>query len=224
MVDMDNKLNLVLEDKDTLHLKVTKVIRNAILRGEFQPGERLVQEELAQALKVSRMPVREALHKLESEGLVILEPHRGAIVKKVDVEDLDEIYYLRSQLEKMAIELSVPRMTYEDIAKLEELLQRMEEIADVEKFVEVNIVFHKHLVKYCTWKRLLNFIETLWNGLPQQTPHFLEGQLEISNKEHRDIVEAVKLKDSAKAGRLLSEHILRTGRELMKKIRVNGSI
>ncbi|MEB3103626.1 GntR family transcriptional regulator [Ferviditalea candida] len=224
MVDVGNKLNLVLEDKDTLHLKVTRVIRNAILRGEFQPGERLVQEELAQALKVSRMPVREALHKLESEGLVILEPHRGAIVKKVDVEDLDEIYYLRSQLEKMAVELSVPRMTLDDIAKLEELLQRMEGIDDVERFVEANIEFHKLLVKYCAWKRLLNFIETLWNGLPQQTPHFLEGQLEISNREHREIVEAVKVKDSAKAGQLLSEHILRTGRELMKKIRLKGSI
>jgi DNA-binding GntR family transcriptional regulator len=223
LVGTENKLHLVLEDKDTLHLKVARVLRNAILKGDFQTGERLVQEELAQALNVSRMPVREALRKLESEGLIILEPHRGAIVKGISVEDLNEIYTLRSQLEKMAVELSVPHMTNVHITKLEELIMQMEEFKEVEQFIETNIEFHKQLVKHCPWGRLLSFIETLWNGLPQETPHILEGQVRISNKEHRDIIEAVKAKNGEIAGRLLSEHILRTGREMKKKIQKQGS-
>lgn len=218
---MDKNFNVTLEERDTLHLKVCHILREAILKGEFEPGERLVQEELAKALKVSRMPIREALRKLEAEGLLTIEPHRGAVVKGFHIEDIIEIYELRAQFERMAVEQSVERMSEEDIAKLEELVLKMDGITDTEEFVEANIAFHKTLVKGCSWNRLLTFIGTLWNGFPQQTPHIITGQLITSKKEHKEILEAVKQKDAKKAAQLLAEHVQRTGRELVKKMKEN---
>ncbi|GAB7386466.1 GntR family transcriptional regulator [Bacillaceae bacterium] len=216
---MAKKLNLKLEDRDTLHLKVCSVLRKAILRGDLKPGERLVQAELAEALGVSRMPVREALRKLESEGLVTIEPHRGAIVKSFGIDDIREIYELRAELEKMAVEKSIRHMREEDVAELERLVLEMEQATDVEAFVEKNIEFHRLLLSRCPWNRLLEFIETLWNGFPQQTPLLIQGQMERSNEEHRKILLAVKEGDAGKAARLLSEHILRTGEALIASLR-----
>lgn len=213
---MDKKISLRLDDRDTLHLKVCNVLREAILRGDFEQGERLVQSELANALGVSRMPIREALRRLETEGFVTLEPHRGAIVRSVKVEDLIEIYELRSQLEKIAVELSVNRLTSDDIQKLEDFVIQMETSESADEFVQANIEFHKLLINRCPWKRLLTFVSTLWNGLPQQTPHILGGQIETSNQEHRAILLAIKVKDKVKASQLVEAHIRRTGENLVK--------
>ncbi|MCQ6268384.1 GntR family transcriptional regulator [Fictibacillus sp. WQ 8-8] len=210
--------NLRLENRDTLHQKVCSILRKAILQGEFKPGERLKQSDLADSIGVSRMPVREALRKLESEGLVVLEPHKGAIVKSIQVEDILEIYELRSQLEKMAVELSVEKLKDEDVEQLKNLVVKMESTNEVDEFVYTNIEFHQLLIKYCPWKRLLKFIETLWNGFPQDTPQILTGQIDKSNQEHRAILEAVLIKDNVKASKLVSNHIKRTGTMLVQKL------
>jgi DNA-binding GntR family transcriptional regulator len=220
---MSAKQGLRIEDRDTLHLKVCNVIREAIIRGDFKPGERLKQSDLADSLGVSRMPIREAFRKLESEGLIILEPHKGAIVKSIQVDDIEEIYTLRSELEKMAVFQSVDKLTEEDLNQLSALVNKMEMAEDINDFVQDNIDFHKLLVKYCKWDRLNTFISTLWNGLPQQTPHFLEGQMETSNKEHRSILNAVLNKDKETAAKLVSEHIFRTGEMLKKSLKEDGS-
>lgn len=217
MGKLDLRLNK--SELETVHTKVTRVLRDAILRGDIAPGERLVQEELANSLGVSRMPVREALRKLEIEGLIIIEPHRGAIVKSLNVEDIEEIYKLRSQFEKMAVEESVKHMDASSIKELERLVIQMEKAKDAEEFVEANIEFHNLLMSRCTWKRLLFFIETLWNGFPQQTPHILTEQMKRSNHEHQDILEAVKSGDPVKAAELVSLHIGRTGTELVEKMK-----
>jgi DNA-binding GntR family transcriptional regulator len=216
---MSAKQGLRIENRDTLHLKVCNVIREAIIRGDFKPGERLKQSDLADAMGVSRMPVREAFRKLESEGLIILEPHKGAIVKSIQVEDIEEIYILRAELEKMAVQQSVNLMTKEDIHELTRLVELMESADDVDDFVQFNIDFHRLLVKRCNWSRLNSFINTLWNGLPQQTPHFLEGQTETSNKEHRKILHAILNNDKEQAAKLVSEHIKRTGDKLISSLK-----
>ena len=89
---MSMNQDLRIENRDTLHLKVCNVIREAIIRGDFKPGERLKQSDLAEKMGVSRMPVREAFRKLESEGLIKLEPHKGAVVKSISIKDIEEIY------------------------------------------------------------------------------------------------------------------------------------
>lgn len=210
---------LRIENKDTLHLKVCNAIRQAIISGELKPGERLKQSELADQLGVSRMPVREALQKLETEGLVVIEPHKGAIVKSISVSDIEEIYSLRAELEKMAIYQSVDLFTNEDILQLSVLVDRMEAAQDVDEFIADNIEFHKLLVKRCSWERLKSFIGNLWNGFPQQTPHVIAGQMETSNVEHREILNAIKARDKETAANLLSEHINRTRENLINNIK-----
>lgn len=219
---MSMNLDLRIENRDTLHLKVCNVIRGAIIRGDFKPGERLKQSDLAEKMGVSRMPVREAFRKLESEGLILLEPHKGAVVKSISIEDIQEIYALRSELEKMAVQQSVDLLTEEDIEELSFLVREMENAKDADTFVQYNIDFHRLLVKRCKWERLNSFIGTLWNGLPQQTPHLLTGQIETSNTEHRKILEAVMNKDNETAANLVSEHIFRTGEKLIESLKNEG--
>lgn len=219
---MSMNLDLRIENRDTLHLKVCNVIREAIIRGDFKQGERLKQSDLAEKMGVSRMPIREAFRKLESEGLIIMEPHKGAVVKSISIEDIKEIYALRSELEKMAVHQSVNLLTEEDIKQLSFLVSEMENANDADTFVQYNIDFHRLLVKRCKWERLNSFIGTLWNGLPQQTPHLLTGQIETSNTEHRKILEAVINKDNETAANLVSEHIYRTGEKLIESLKNEG--
>lgn len=219
---MSSKSGLRIDSRDTLHLKVCNVIREAILKGEFKPGERLKQSDLAEAMGVSRMPIREAFRKLESEGLIKLEPHKGAIVKSIHIGDIEEIYALRAELEKMAVYQSVDLLTDEDFQQLSFLVDEMENSEDVDDFIGYNIDFHRLLIKRCKWERLNTFISTLWNGLPQQTPHILRGQKETSNVEHRSILNALLSKDKETASRLVSEHILRTGEMLRKSLKEDG--
>lgn len=218
---MTDKLGLRIENRDTLHLKVCNVIREAIIRGDFKPGQRLKQSELADSLGVSRMPIREAFQKLESEGLIELEPHKGAIVKSIRVADLEEIYALRAQLESLAVSQTVELVTEGDLSQLTSLVEQMEATKDVDEFIQYNIDFHRLLIKRCKWQRLNNFIATLWNGFPQQTPHFL-GRLERSNKEHREILEAFVNRDKDRASKLVSEHIIRTGEMLIHSLKEDG--
>lgn len=203
----------------TLHDRVCKALRDAILKGNFKPGERLVQEDIAHSLGVSRMPIREALRKLEAEGLIQIEPNRGAIVNPISVEDIEEIYFLRSTLEKLAVEESLMELQKQDIVELESLILRMEQAEEVDYFIKLNIEFHRLLMRHCKKKRLLSFIETLWNGFPQQTPHVLDNQKRKSSEEHRDILQAVKENDVKKASQLVSQHIKRTGDSLINYIR-----
>jgi DNA-binding GntR family transcriptional regulator len=219
---MVEKSGLLIENRDTLHLKVCNVIREAILKGDFKPGERLKQNDLADAMGVSRMPIREAFRKLESEGLIRLEPHKGAIVKSIHVGDIEEIYALRAELEKMAVYQSVGLLSNEELQRLTYLVDKMECSEDVDDFVGYNIEFHRLLIKRCKWERLNTFISTLWNGLPQQTPHILQGQKETSNIEHRGILNAVLNNDKETAANLVSEHITRTGEMLIKSLREDG--
>lgn len=217
--DLNTKVEL-----ETAHTKVLRILRQAILKGDIAPGSRLVQEDIAKSLGVSRMPVREALKKLEMEGLIINEPHRGAVVKSFNVEEIEEIYALRSYFEKIAVEQSVPMLGEKEIAKLEELIKKMENAQEIEEFVEYNNEFHQLLMKYCPWKRLLFFIETLWNGFPQQTPHILLDQKKKSNKEHQEILEAAKKGNAILAAELIYHHIRRSGEELVHKMKGEAEV
>jgi DNA-binding GntR family transcriptional regulator len=219
---MMEKNGLMIENRDTLHLRVCNLIRQAILKGDFKPGERLKQADLADAMGVSRMPIREAFQKLEAEGLIKLEPHKGAVVKSIHVGDIEEIYALRAELEKMAVYQSIEHLTDEDIKQLTALVEQMELTEDVDEFINYNIEFHRLLIKRCTWERLNSFISTLWNGLPQQTPHILHGQKDTSNIEHRSILNAVMNKDKETAANLVSNHISRTGNMLVKSLKNEG--
>ena len=218
---MDN-YRLSDQDRATLQYRVTTKLREVILKGEFEDGERLVQEEWANKLGVSRMPIREALKQLEVEGLVRIEPRRGAIVTPISAEDIEEIYQLRALLEGEAVEKSLPNLSKEHIEDLENIYEQMKNIDvnenNVAEFMRLNENFHKILYEGCTWRRIHGLIETLWKGIPPYTPSLLTNHLDESHKEHQLILEYVKQNEAEKLKEVVQKHILRTRDNLLKYV------
>lgn len=215
---MDGFSDIKIQNRETMHLQVCNLLREQIFQGKLKPGEPLLQEELAKKLGVSRMPVREALKTLELEGSIKFTPNGRAIVKLLSIEDIKEIYKLRSYLEQLAVGKSISKLNKKDITELERLVNEMEDPNKRDEFVKNNVDFHRLLMKYCTWDRLLSFIETLWNGFPQQTPILIKNQVNLSNKEHREILKSVKEMEIKKCSLLIEKHITRTGKSVVKEL------
>src|SRR5699024_8766424 len=155
---------------------------------------------------------------LELEGLVKNEPHKGAVVRAIQKEDIQEIYELRSILEPVALRKSIEYYTKEDLDCLSKLHQEMVHSESGESYVELNADFHKLLFSRCNSPRLLGFIETISHGFAQDTPQIIPGQIQKSNKEHVAILEAILDGDGEKATRFLAKHIERTGKELIASL------
>lgn len=217
-----HKFRLSDHDRETLQFKVTNKLRELILKGEFKVGDRLMQEEWATKLGVSRMPLREALRQLEVEGLVHIEPRKGAVVIPVSTEDIEEIYQLRAILEGEAVVKSIPFLDEEDIEELERIYEKMVDLEtdenDMEKYMKLNAQFHQILREGCPWRRIKGFIDTLWKGIPPSTPSLLKNQLEESHNEHRLMVKYIKQKDEIRLREVTEKHIIRTKENLIKMI------
>lgn len=216
--------NYMLSDNDraTLQYKVTSKLREVILKGEFKKGERLVQEEWAERLGVSRMPIREALQQLEVEGLVKIEPRRGAIVTPISINDIEEIYFLRSMLEPEAVKRSIPNLTENHIAELTDLYHQMKDIqlnkGDIETYTKLNKEFHTILKAGCEWRRLHQMIDTLWRGISAYTPGLLKNHITVANEEHGLMLKYIKENKPEEMEAILRKHILRTRDQLIDAI------
>jgi len=216
------KFRLTEQDRATLQFKVTTKLRELILKGEFKMGDRLMQEEWASKLGVSRMPLREALRQLEVEGLVRIEPRRGAIVTPVSIEDIEEIYQLRALLEGEAVVKSLPLLDDEDVCELESLYNKMIKLkadeSDTELYMKLNSEFHQIIIEACPWRRIKGYIDTLWKGIPPYTPSVLANHLDESHNEHRLMVKYIKEKDELRLREITERHILRTKENLINMI------
>ncbi|MCG7344088.1 GntR family transcriptional regulator [Sporosarcina sp. ACRSL] len=209
-----NNYRLSDQDRMTLQFKVTRKLRELILKGEFKMGERLVQEEWAKKLGVSRMPLREALRQLEIEGLVRIEPRRGAIVTPISIEDIEEIYRLRALLEGEAVVQSYEFLTDEDFEELEELHVKMSGLQgddeDIEEYMDLNEKFHHVLMGGCSWRRIKGFIDTLWKGIPSLTPSLLANTIDEGRKEHFQMLQYARQGNGEELRKVTEKHILRT--------------
>lgn len=205
----------------TLQEKVTAIIRESIFTGEYKPGERLIQDELATKLGVSRMPVREALRCLEREGLVIFLPHKGAQVIGISKEDIEELYFLRSLLEGITVQKSMNFLTKKDRAELQSLVELMDhdiENNDMDSYMTHNQQFHSLLQKGCKWKKIKILTKELIEGYPAHVPILIPNTVVVSNKEHKQILEALDEKDPIKIKILVENHIMRAGNKLLEFI------
>ncbi len=178
---------------------------------ELKPGERVRQEDLAERLNVSRVPIREALRVLESEGHVTYEPHRGYTVTKLSVEELKEIYLLRRLLETEATRRAVPLVDEELTEHLEALTSEMDELADAGKllgYAEINRNFHLLLFERAGMPRLYRLIEVLWQNSEAYRSLFLNDPTwyEQAQQYHRAILDACKAKDVARVVAAQDEH------------------
>ena len=114
MYEGDGLLDNICKEKSTVVNYVTASLMKAVLNGTLKKGDRLIREEWAERLDVSRMPIREALTQLQIEGLVEMVPHKGAIVTPITRDNIEEIYHTRSMLEGLAVEKSIPFLTDEE--------------------------------------------------------------------------------------------------------------
>ena len=174
-------------------------IRRAIMSRELQPGERVRQEQLAERLNVSRVPVREALKVLEAEGQVTYQAHRGYTVVALSLEELEEIYLARSLLEKEMTRRAVPKVDAGLIRHLESTIARMDEFADagdVLGYAEANWDFHFALFERAGLPRLYRIIEVLW-GVSEayRGAIFAPSWLGRARKDHWRILEACRAGD-----------------------------
>ncbi|MEQ8695735.1 DNA-binding transcriptional regulator, GntR family [Bauldia litoralis] len=193
---------------------VVDAIREAILSGKLAAGTRLIEDDLAQMLDVSRGPIRQALFKLQQEGLVVHETHRGATVATTSPDDVAEIYSLRTALERLAIEQACKKATASDLAPLEAILLLFQstprENITRKKVAEFDIDFHDALFRAAHHRRLYR----AWEGLRSQVMVFLllrdalpDDYLDSWHRDHANLVATVRAGDVAAATAAIEEHI-----------------
>lgn len=196
--------------RETLEDQVYRTLRQTILEGHLKGGERLVQEALASTFGTSRIPVRDALRRLHQEGLVEADERGGYRVATWGPEDVEDVYTLRLLLEPEALRLAGPKLSEEELDELEALQFQMEEAAsegDLDRYVDLNRSFHFFIYEAAGKRRLFQFIQMLWSGLPPLTPLSVPGQLDRSNREHRLLVQALRKGAVEEAVHILRRHI-----------------
>lgn len=189
-------------------------LRGAILSGEIPPGSRIRQEEVAGQLGASRLPVREALRMLESEGLTQFTVNKGARVPAFDREELDVIYEMRERVETLALRLSAAHLTAAQQAELERLQGEIEGCADVATFLDLDRQFHLLTYAGCPSKELVSTVTRLWNSTQHYRRAFMlhatKQRWPIVNAEHRLLLDAIERRDVVDCERFLAGHIRRT--------------
>lgn len=205
-------------------------LRSQILSGRLVHGERLAEEELAETLGISRTPVREALRRLASEGLVEVAPNRGASVAQWDSADLREIFDLRSILETHATELaaafaeeSVIKALSEACDEMDDVYARMRGSRSLPQLAEINRRFHTTILDAAKSPRLASMVESLTHVpvVMQTFSKYSHTALERSLRHHREIVDAMKAQDPTWAGSVMRAHILAARDEVLG---CNGSL
>lgn len=219
-----NKMALINQaPPKTLAEHVIERIREDVLSGKFAPGERLDQAQLAQSLGVSLIPVREGLRQLESEGLVRLEPRRGAFVAERSADEVREISRIREALESLATQLAVPKLNPAQHKQLLVILKSMElsiQQQDMPTYHAANREFHFAIYDAAQSPLLMRMIQTLWerNRLYRQRNVFVREQAQKSLDEHTAIYTACLAQNVDLAGNLMREHVRDATEQILAKL------
>ncbi|MBD2489672.1 GntR family transcriptional regulator [Aulosira sp. FACHB-615] len=212
----DLAANVLQQQRSTPDL-IADALREAILRGIFQEGQSLRQDEIATQFGVSRIPVREALRQLEAEGLVTLHLNRGAMVSVLTAAEAQEICEIRSALEVQAIQLAIPKFSAADLEKAALILETTDQTTDAGLLAQFNWEFHAALYTSAERPRLLAMIKNLHINCDRYV-RMQMAQMdyqERSQKEHYQLLDACKQRDTKTAVRLLKRHIDAAGEQLV---------
>ncbi|MCL6610836.1 MAG: GntR family transcriptional regulator [Peptococcaceae bacterium] len=199
------------DQSTTVQEQVYRKIRHNILSGVFDPGQRLLPDDLAAGMAVDPGCVREALLRLEGEGLVNFQPSRGFTVARFTLDDLKEIYFLRGLLEGAASELAAGNLTEKELDELASLCRKMEECVASQDLTDMprhNAAFHEIIYRAARSPRLYSMIVKLWNGFLKSSLSTLTLRAEETVAEHRAIYEALRSRNPQEAGAKTREHIV----------------
>ncbi len=189
--------------------EIVEQIKDAIIRGRWQPGERIVEARLCRELGEGRSKVREALRQLEQDGFIDLIPNTGAVVKELSQRDIAQIYDLMGTLEGLAARVATPTMPEETLARLEALTAEMEEKKE-DKFVlwQLNFAFHQLLSSASKNPWLITFMANIRAQTHRMSlqSFYPEEQVRATLREHRAIVKAIKDRKPQRVENLIRKH------------------
>lgn len=210
----------------TAHEYVLSTLRSAILGGSLTGGTRLVQTELAAQLEVSTTPVREALRDLATEGLVFFDPHRGAVVRTLDIDEVREIYELRITLEPLMVRRLIAQITDDELDHACELARRMQSETNLSAWVDLNREFHAILGGAADGSRLAGILSSLRDSASAYVSLSLEArpqQVPDANEEHAELIRLYRGRDADAAAELTVRH-LRSTLDAIEKSQARGAI
>ena len=209
---MTTDLEMHMDEYLPLRDVVFNTLRRAILKGDLKPGERLMEIALAEKLGVSRTPIREAIRKLELEGLVVMAPRKGAKVASITERDLNDVLEVRKGMEELAIRLACERITPEELEELDKVEQRflsLTENGDLTELAEMDVAFHDIIYKATNNKRLVQLLSNLREQMYRYRIEYLKdiAVRRTLAQEHRAICESLRKKDKESALKYVYVHV-----------------
>lgn len=224
---MDEQLQMEMDEFLPLRDVVFNTLRKAILTGKLKPGERLMEVHLADRLGVSRTPIREAIRKLELEGLVIMIPRRGAEVARITEKSLRDVLEVRRALDILSVELACERITREDIQRLFEACRAFEQAdkgKDASVIAKADVAFHDIIVEAAGNQRLRQLVNNLSEQMYRYRFVYIREESRHDNlvKEHREIYSSIAGKDKERACAAAKLHIDNQERSIIRQIRMEN--
>ena len=206
--------NITLNMTESLPLRhvVINTLRQAILRGELKPGERLMEIQLANKLGVSRTPIREAIRKLELEGLVLMIPRKGAEVAEITEKSLRDVLEVRRALEELAVQLACEKITKEEIRELERVAKEFQQVvnsSDITEIAEVDVCFHDIIYTATDNQKLIQLLNNLREQMYRYRVEYLkrDGVFPQLIAEHEAIIRHIENNEKEKATEVMCRHI-----------------
>ena len=223
--------NLKVNENEYLPLRdvVFNTLRQAILRGEFKPGERLMEIQLANKLGVSRTPIREAIRKLELEGLVIMIPRKGAEVADITEKSLRDVLEVRKALEELAVQLACEKITQEELEELEKAGENFKKVLkrskDITEVAEADVRFHDVIYMATDNQKLILLLNNLREQMYRYRVEYLkEGETrDLLVKEHEELTRAIKERDVERAKQLSFQHIENQRMAILRSIEAENA-
>ena len=191
---------------------VFNTLRQAILRGELKPGERLMEIQLANKLGVSRTPIREAIRKLELEGLVLMIPRKGAEVAEITEKSIRDVLEVRRALEELAVQLVCEKITEEEIEELKAAAREFENVlkdGDITKIAEADVRFHDVIYMATDNQKLIQLLNNLREQMYRFRVEYLKRE-EVRPQllaEHEEIIATIERREKDTATKVVCEHI-----------------
>lgn len=192
--------------RSVLREEIKSYLIDAIVRGVYKTGERLVETQIARDLGISQAPVREAFRDLEQIGILSSIPYKGAYVNGYSIQDLKNAYEVRAELEGLAIRLAVPQITDEQIKELEDIYAQMRNVADLQEQVALDVQFHETIVNASG----NNILERAWRSVSVANWTFYgiyNFKVDLVQR-HELIIDAFRTRDVERASELMRKHFL----------------
>jgi DNA-binding GntR family transcriptional regulator len=227
---MSGKLSKIdLNDYKPLREVIFNVLREAIIVGELKPGERLMEVQLAEKMGVSRTPVREAIRKLELEGLVTMIPRKGAHVSGLSTKDIMDVLEVRSSLDGLATSLAAIRMTDDELKSLQSVnaqFSNYTEKGNLQGSIKKDVEFHEIIYKASRNEKLLQIVNNLREQVHRFRVIYLKDYVSPKEliKEHLEIVDAIKNRDELLSQKTAQNHIQKQEEAILKAIKNMPSV